>query len=473
MTGQTAGQQDNLQYEIKVRAQIVPIFAVDAAGNPVYDLKEEEIDFQVNGKRVPFIYFTRYTLDDEQKETIKPESVKQSGVKPQSPRSRRSPERINFIIVDAILGNLDSLNQSLDVVKGIIEKSSPGDGFVIIESNQVSGFSHIVGPTKDKKELRAGFKKVVKRFRRRRLVVPPAPDPAAYVDPYEWMMDTMVHGTDKEDIKRDQEKYQRDIRMFTHALKQLKYALKTTSLPKTVFLLSAGLKTEGIGGTTAYYRFLEEAAKAINYGGSMFYLINPLQARSRQAATSLKFMADKVGGKFIYGENTKELVAQVKKSTSAYYELVFYPDKHGKNANRISLKSKRKGIELSTINYSETPKPYAEMPAIQKKLFALNVVNGGAWSRMVGKVAKTKYKKIKNKGKGKTIEVPIPPPMRDRALDVFVVAVDAQTQRAGISIASRKMGAREKISVPEMKGKAQFVVMVDPTQTRCIYTPVK
>jgi VWFA-related protein len=455
--------QEDLKYEVSVRAQIVPVFAVDAEGNPVYDLKEDEIELYVNGKPSKLAAFISYTLEETQRFTI--EKKEKLNIKP------KTPERLIFIIIDSILGNKSTLDKSRDIAKGLIDKSSPGDAFVIIESNNVSGFYHVAGPSKDKKELNKALDNIIERFKRRRLIPPPAPKPDAYADLKKWAMDMEIHGNEIADVTREQDKYKRDILTFSHALKQLKHALKTTTLPKSVFLFSSGLSQKGLGGSqVTYCAFLEDAAKAINYGGAMFYLVNPETHRSRSDATSLKFMADTVGGEFIAGDTTPKMVQKIKKSTSAYYEVAFYPD--NKQRNKVTLKCKRDDVRLTTINFSEQGVPYREMGKTQKKLFALNVITGGSWSRMVGKVTQTRYKKIKSKSPAKNIVMKIPTELRNRENDIFVLNVDPKTLRAAIGIQTKTLGEKETVTVPVMEGKKQFVVVVEPTNTHCIFTPV-
>jgi hypothetical protein len=89
-----------------------------------------------------------------------------------------------------------------------------------------------------------------------------------------------MYGVAYDKNQQEREKYQHDIWIFSDSLKQLKYALRTITHPKTVYLVSAGPVPGAMGNTATYYRFLEDAAKEINYGGSMFYLVNPLKQKN-------------------------------------------------------------------------------------------------------------------------------------------------------------------------------------------------
>lgn len=280
-------------------------------------------------------------------------------------------------------------------------------------------------------------------------------------------------------VNREKERYQSDIRILTQSLEQLKYALKTITLPKTVFLITTGPMKEALGNIpVTYYRFLEDAARAINFGGSMLYVINPLSSRSKMVGSELKFMTDEVGGKCIYGSNLTDIVTQVKNSTSAYYELAFYPEKNSDPKNHILLKCKRKEVELISIGFSEKGKPYQQMDAIEKKLFALNIINGGAWSRMVAKVGKINFAKLsENNGQsiqspGQTIEISVPQVMWNHRLDEFMVYLDPATQKASLTFEQKEISEKALINAVPMRERYFYFVIIDPITSYCIYNRV-
>ena len=83
------------------------------------------------------------------------------------------------------------------------------------------------------------------------------------------------------------------------------------------------------------------------------------------------------------------------------------------------MECKRKNVELISVNYTEKSTPYSRMNETEKKLFALNVINGGSWSRVTAKVGKIKYFKKADGTAGEnadSIEIPLPPAMRNRPL---------------------------------------------------------
>ncbi len=57
-----APQVDDLEYTVGVSAHLVPFYAEDKDGNPVYDLKQEEIQLRVNKKSFPMMSLSSFRL---------------------------------------------------------------------------------------------------------------------------------------------------------------------------------------------------------------------------------------------------------------------------------------------------------------------------------------------------------------------------------------------------------------------------
>ncbi|MCP5048038.1 MAG: hypothetical protein GY940_12770, partial [bacterium] len=248
------GVTDSREYEVSVSAQLVPIFAVDGKGNPVYDLKQEEITLYVNGKKATMMFFDGYRLESESTGGPKPKPS-------ETPVKAKAPERINFIIIDCMISNLNTFGPSRAIAWQIIQKASPGDSFVILESNQETGFQYVAGPEKDKTKLAASLDGISRGYKRRLMRNAAMRNLASAAvgqgagDEYNAIMKFTTAGE-----AREREKYREDVRRFSRSLKQLKYALKSTSLAKSVFLISGRvMNLNGGENPVTYLGFLEEA----------------------------------------------------------------------------------------------------------------------------------------------------------------------------------------------------------------------
>ncbi len=493
-TGQT--EKDLLRYEVQVRAQIVPIFAVDSKGNAVYDLKEEELTLYINRKPYEILQFINYQLEEEEEDVEKKKG--KTKIEPVAPVTKdeekvgevrrklkiKAPERINFIILDGISNSMSGVRNAKRLAMGIVKSGGPGDSFIILKASPNTGLKYVIGPEKNKTKLIQELEKI-------------------YQDP-QWILLIpsravgRVVGSESRDIdfraqlnrmshyerRNLYSQYRSELHRLSRSLQELKYALKTIRFPKTIFLVSGGIQQ--IAGDTksydqssinilTYYETMKNAAVNINEGGSLLYLINPIP-ETYNIKRAISIMSKISNAKCIYGSDIDDVLKQVKNNTTAYYELAFsIKPELGENF-RINIKCKRKGVKINTLGYGEKPRPYAEMEEPQKKLFALNVALGGSWSRMVGKVQRVVCQKLeeipKKKIMIKKINVNIVKDLQDRKLDIFVLNVDPITLKADIYMFQRKVGEKETIEVEAQTGRKQYIVIVEPEQNHCIFTQV-
>lgn len=491
-------EHDPLHYDIQVTAQIIPIFAVDKKGNPVYDLKEEEIQLYINKKPYKILDFMSYQVTEEavKKEDSKKVDIKEeqketvSGKIREEQRKRKitikSPERVIFVILDGISNSKSGVRNAKKLAIEIVKTAGPADSIVLLQATPYNGLSYLIGPEKDKKKLIRSLDSLYKNPDWVMLV--------PYVSTARTMARTMA-GTEllsslrtmrNAELNDSRLGYKKQIRQFRKTIAEFKYALKTIRFPKTVFLVSGGVQSwsgdfSGIGqfrdNLIKYYETLKQAAIDVNKGGSLLYLVNPIP-ETLEIRQALSMMSEVSNAKCVSGRDVIEMVKQLKNNTTAYYELAFtHKPELGENF-KIKIKCKRKGVKLNTLKYGEKAKPYAEMPKLQKELYALNVATGGSWSRMVGKVKPTVYRKleeiIEKKKIIKKIDVTIPHELKGKKLDVFVLNVDPDTLKADIKLDQQMVGEKENldVEVEVQKGKVQYIVIIEPEKTHCIFTRV-
>jgi len=164
-------------------------------------------------------------------------------------------------------------------------------------------------------------------------------------------------------------------------------------------------------------QFFQTIGKAVNEGGGVLYTVNSqrledMEDEGKSGESSLLAMARHGGGKYFAGSTSVDIAGEFKRNTAAYYELLFTPEPAMGERLRIGMQSKRRGIEVHTIKYSEMQRPYGKMNRLQKKLFALDVAKKGDWSRMHASILPAKYKvlgRAKKRGMVATnIEVELP-----------------------------------------------------------------
>ena len=509
--------QDTLKYNVSVNVMAVPIFAVDGNGNPVYDLKEDELQLFVNDTPTDILSFKRYEFGHEQKVAVKTTGEKDVD------SVQRGGDRVVFVILDTMFNSLTGFRRSKEIAVNLIEEGSPGDNFVVLENNPIGGLKYIGGGSETEgdalikkiKKMSAPPDKWSKDLHSSRILFnnveyDPLTDPRLESRTWE--------STRKAGVESEKLRYQHQVRYFTRVLSQFKYALKTIEKPKVVFFISEGIamgafraalnvagspesetRTDPAGRgkfdsiltqdeSTVFDRnkiyssfmlkYLVEVVKSINNGGSVLYTINPrrtddINDDEASGEMSLRYLAGESGGKYFAGSKPAKIVERVKKTTAAYYELFYniLPDMGGNM--KLRLVCKRKGVNVHSLIHTERNRPYVRMEPVQKKLFALNVVTNGSWSRIVGKVMMAKFKKTgASKEKLMTIRVPLPKVMQDRDVDMFSIRMDPKTQKTAIDVVSSKASDVVNLKIKPRKDKDQFFVIIEPTTPYCIYNRI-
>lgn len=511
--------QDSLNYSVSVNVMVVPLFAVDTGGNPVYDLKEEEIQLFVNNQPTDIAAFKPFEFTSEQKVE---EKVNMKGtVETVQPIG----ERFVFVILDTMFNSLTGFRRSKEIAARLIKEGEPGDNFVILENSSIGGLKYIGGPEKDgnvliKKinDLSAPPEKWSKdiyssRVLSENLDVNPMTDPRLESMKWKGLRDSLINS--------EKLRYQHQVQYFSHVLSQFKYALKTIDKPKIVFLISEGIASgafrDAIGSAESemskrntntgsddpsegffalltkdeatvfdqnkiysafMLKYLVEVVKSINSGGSVLYTINPrrtddLNDDEASGEMSLRYLAGDSGGKYFAGSKPEQIIERVKKTTAAYYELFYaiLPNMGADMALRIECK--RKDVRVHSLIHTERNRTYLQMEPVQKKIFALNVVSNGNWSRIVGKVMKAKFKKSgSTKDNLMTIQVSLPRVMQNCKIDMFSIGTDPKTQETTVDLLGSQAKDVVNLKIKKKKDINQFFVIIEPNTPYCIYNQI-
>lgn len=503
-TAQEEEAKDHLTHKVSVDVMLVPIFARGADGEPVFDLRKEDFELYANGTLFNIDEFIKF--DFEHREETVEEVETEKTVKP--------PSRVVFIIIDSVFNRVPSFRRSKQIAIDIINNGSPEDMFIILENTAGGGPRHIAGPDTAKEKLIAEIKK---------LRLPSNKWDRNLHLTREWniladsnMYDPVFVAASMENLTRknkflEQMAYKNQAHHFARFLARFKYVLKTITRPKLVFLISEGIaraafKTldepkvveaygkfysnltvgeKGVDDQNEFrdqrlFKDLQQVVAAINKGGSVLYTINPGKFEHDDEASgsmSLRYLAHESGGEYIAGSNVKKVVKSVKRTTAAYYELVFTPsaDLGGRDID-IEVKCKREGVTVNTFKKTERARPYYKMEPVEKKLFAFNMVTGGSWSRLMGKVVRIKYRSLRNEKVGDEvatmIEIPLPQKMKGRKLDIFAIQLNRKTKQANIEFVNHKAKDRVNMIVKKRPDTMEFFVIIEPVFAYCVYNQI-
>jgi VWFA-related protein len=463
--------QESLKYEVSVDAMLVPLFAVDYAGNPVHDLKQEEVELYVNGNQVKINYFNRYLFEsDKEKFHFDRKDEKEPVPKP--------PDRVLFIIIDKVFNSLSGLKRSKKIASNLIKEGGKGDRFIVLMLTHGKGLITIGGSESTPEDL------VKKIYNIKVSSLLRMKDSQYYQNGPRYQGGSSIRSLIKSS-KMGNIAYQGTIKRFSHILSQLKYALKTIVRPKIVLLISEGVSRSAFvdpSNTSQpfnlyLFNYLKDIVKSVNQGGCVLYTINPHKIskaidQNNSGEMSLRYMASESGGKYFAGSDTEKIIKSIKRTTAAYYELGFTVTRELGEQLELTVRCSRKGVRLHTLNHSERNRPYNQMEPVQKKLFAFNAVTGGSWSRMVGKINKIKFRK-KGMGKNKyKVYIELPEKMRNCELDIFLINTDPKHDNADIDLKSKKSQEKLELDINRLNNKYQYFIIIEPGIPSCIYNKI-
>lgn len=502
----SGARQDTVTHEVSVDMMLIPIFITGPDGNPVFDLKAEDFEVYANGIPAQIAQFIEFNFH-QQEEVVEEVTVENKKIQV------KQPSRAVFIIIDSVFNGHFAYRRSKSIATDIINTSSPEDIIIVMENRAGAGPRHIAGPDESRKSIISKINRLRLPTGKwdKNLHLSREWNPEADSDAY----DAVHNSAELENLSNkakymEKLAYKDQVHQFSAFLSRFKYALKTIKRPKVVFLLSEGIskaafknlsedpEAEAYGKFSSAFRRtekrvneknedremrmfmdLQKIVQAINEGGSVLYTINPGRIKADEEASgemSMRYLAHESGGQYIAGSDTKKIIKKLKNTTSAYYELAFAatPDM-GKTIN-LEIKCKREGIKVNTFKHTERKTPYYRMDPVEKKLFALNMVTGGSWSRMMGKVVRIKYRRLRNDNTGPEtatmIEVPLPSKMKGRELDLFCIRIDPKTQNVDIELLTQTVKDRANLIIKKQNNTNEFFVIIEPVFTYCVYNQV-
>jgi VWFA-related protein len=493
-----SNQDKPLQYKVSVDVKSIPVFVLDSKGNPVLDLRREEIELYLNGKKQDIVYFNRYDIDA--RIITKEENTGQ-----------KKKDRVVFLIIDSMFNSNTGFRRSLKIAKKLATEGKPEDLFILFENNPISGLKHVHGPDQASDKLLKKIKKLRRPIEKWATQLHSNRELNNNID-FSLFTETRLETNAWESLRQlilnsERLRYKFLLQRFSDTMSNLQYILKTIDTPKLVFLISEGIasnafKTEDTAmeyvvpsnsvlvedekiadDEKQYYspflfKYLKKIVKSINYGGSVIHVINPRRLNDTNddglsGEMSLRYLARESGGQYFAGSDTDNVVKRIIKTSSSFYQMVFYINTKEDQDFKIDIKCKRRGVIVKTILYADSNRNYQQMDKVQKKMFALNIIKGGNWSRNQGKIMRIGYKKGTNKDKNAfTLHVPLPNQMKNKKLDMFLITLDEKNQRIGMEIVSKTAKDWINLKINYKKNKKQFFVIIEPRGTYCIYNSI-
>ena len=480
----------------------LPLFALDSSGKPFYNLKKEDLELYINGKLVKTVNLKKFLFLKER------ESTETVAVNNEQEIILKKPERIFFIVIDAMFCSNYGVKRSREIAAKLVENASAGDSFVLLVNSARNGLIHVIGPEKktevvmkkiEKSNIFPGSEWFKDTFSRRDSFM----DRFSAESDYEFMEPKKTENT-ASTLKKQ---YGEQVKKFDLKVTQVRYAFQMIAKPKIVYLFSEGfrddefvdkfydpskaevadavysankLKLENLDFSSIIFEYFKKLIKALKEGGNIIYSINPGKLKTMNynpsGAMQLQFLT--AGERnFFQGLNTEKIIKSILNATAAYFELIYYHDSVSGYKQKIEVKCNRKDVYVHTPSL-KIEKTYQQMNINQKKMYALSIVTEGILGKIVGRTEKVNYSKNIKKTKDRlykyTIEVQPPERMQNFLTDIFMIVMDKKTKKWNIKMINKIISDQEKLTfvLKNKKNYDLYLAFINTSTADSIYNKI-
>jgi hypothetical protein len=344
---------------VDVELKIVPFYAADARGNPVYDLRPDEVELRVGGSPVPVESFDRSVI---------PSGRSGAEASPLTP----TPARTVFFLFDKAFSTPAGFKTDQRLAARLVAGWPAGDRLFVIAHGVRPGLERKLGPVppdaEGKKELLAAIEAL----------------PLETLRVERWQDETAGQ-------------YRGAAWDLASSLGDLAAELRRIPGPKLLLLFSQGFDEslyfkEGGPGDEIQIdpwrarglvdRFREPLAALAEAGAMTLFVNADRNPRGFETGGDavLRQMAKTTGGLYLEGTDPRDLETRIAGSTTAYYEAGFRPAGPLLQTARagVEVSVRRPGVRVWAPASVRTRESYRTLSAFEKRRMVIDLVAGGA-----------------------------------------------------------------------------------------------
>ncbi|HEY2294766.1 MAG TPA: hypothetical protein VGM86_29030 [Thermoanaerobaculia bacterium] len=380
---------------VNVEVKIVPFYAVDAQGNPVYDLRQDEVELRVGGAPVPVESFDRYVIQSGRAG---------SQASPLTP----TPSRSVFFLFDQAFSSFTGFNTDKRLAARMVQSWPGGDRLFLMVHGTAAGIERKLGPVppdaEGKKELLAAIEALQPEVRRLELQENTNADFGPSTGRASRGVVASAAPQDQRASVNDgiqgsvRNEYHNVARDFAGSLGDFAAELRRISGPKLLVLFSQGMDSDlyfvGNNGLKVYSdesvevdsrrapplvdRFRQPLA-ALAESGTVLLFVNTDRGPEDDADAVLHHMAQTAGGLYVEGRDPRELEQRIAGSTTAYYEAGFHPAASllQRDSAAVEVAVRRPGVKVWAPAAVRTRESYLDLSALEKRRMVIDLLSGG------------------------------------------------------------------------------------------------
>jgi VWFA-related protein len=440
---------------LDVQLVTVPFTAVDRQGQPVYDLRRDEVELWLDGQRIDFDYFDRYGAG----QPVALAGERQAGA-PEATARPTALARSVFFLFDVTFSTPRGLVANRDAATRLVAALPESDRMYLIVYASQTGLQQKLGPLAADApgkqriaEAIAALQPNVDRVRKH-AYMPSFPD----VD-----CDRCISADNMVDAYRysqegEKTNYQAVAADLADSLEFFATFLRQLQGPKLVLYLTQGIDTtlynNGLPNRFPPIRTaFERPLRALGESGAMLLYVNGLVGTDADldedtrfvldadailvndlptGETTLQEMSEVSGGKVVQHPNTETLKDRIVDWTSAYYEVGFQTAGRRYTASpQATIRVTRPGVEVWSPKWAKTRRDYRQLDAKEKRFLIADLVLHGPQAQAAREVSQTSFFRLDGSFDGKlaageralTFAAQWPQQLRLKALELYSVVL--------------------------------------------------
>ncbi len=493
---------------VDVEMKIVPFYAVDAAGKPVFDLEQDEVEILVDGKAVPIDTFDSSGHSSGPGTALAVATAENDGSHP------ASVHRHVVLFFDVAFSRVAGFQKAQAFARKMIEDSPESDYLYLVVHDFKSGLEQELGPvTADA----AGKKKVIERILEMKPEIGQLDAQAdSNVDLYEGgRRRNGVPGSQNSAIEyamrtNSQAQIESTARGLSDSLQTLAEQFQRINEPKLLVFLSQGIDpTLYWEGSNVGLQFGVQSSawanfKSYQYRGlhglydkplreladtgvmSLFVNLDDKGAANSFLDTSLQHMALNSGGLYLGGVDTAQMSERAANSTAAYYEAGFYLNEQTRAVTRakIDIVIKRPGVQAWSAGSLKVRETYRGLSEEARRMLIVDLIEGDAAAQRSRSRVRLDYHNLPGNILGRTdagrtmlrYEAGWPQELAGHKFDLYNVVLEPTLQTGAPNVLrfDRKAARIDdagfiEVEVPDKSAFLWGIVAVEPESGRTWY----
>lgn len=467
-------QQEKIVEKVDVEWWGIPLFAVDHSGQSITDLKETDIELQVNKQKIENFVLLKKSFSVSEPEALQPGQQQPIKTKPVPERQKNV-----FLLFDTALSTKESTQKAASIARKIVEDAGKNTRFFILVVKPFTGLVYVGGDTNDKTLLTEIISSKV--LPRDNIRVPSYKEVAVQIEGTR----AKYENDDIGYLKLSASKYHfRKSMNFANSFQSLYYALNSIKDNKFVYLFTEGvsqaMRKADIGNESLYRLYFRQLSDYLGRCGAVLFIINPFGTLSpgdmeASGEESLRFLAKESGGKYLEGMETN-ILRTIGNIHKAYYEIFFPGDIKSKSGVlKISVICKRSNVDIHTLRAAEKTRDYAQMKPMEREVMALNLISGNPWYKAGLSIEKIEINKVSAKKDKVSYRLHLPKQYVRQPVDLYKVWLDKEGKDTKVEKESFS-SAPEKMRITFKKVKTSqdtYFVLIDKEQKSALVHGMK